>query len=111
MSRHICIEGDESRGIEPVAPDLRTVEDLVKYPEMFEDPEDPSKGRIIGAPSSWSVSEHLATKIETYGLDEQFNYLAPGSDSAIVASLAGAYTKRGAMGRLLLVTNMGYSKL
>lgn len=87
------IEGDAERGIEPIAPDLKTVQDLEKYPEIFQDPEDKSKGRIVGAPSSWVVSEHLETKLETYGLDEQFNYLAPGSDSAIVADLAGAYKK------------------
>ena len=87
------IEGDKERGIEAVAPDLKTVEDLAKYPEIFQDPEDKSKGIIIGAPSSWVLSEFLAEKIETYGLDETYNYLAPGSDSAIVASLIGAYTK------------------
>lgn len=87
------IEGDEERGIEAVAPDLKTVEDLANYPEIFPDPEDKGMGRIVGAPSSWVVSEHLADKIETYGLDETYNYLAPGSDSAIVASLVGAYTK------------------
>lgn len=87
------IKGDTERGIKAVAPDLQTVQDLAKYPELFQDPEDGSKGRIIGAPSSWAVSEHLETKLVTYGLDEQFNYLAPGSDAAIVADLAGAYTK------------------
>lgn len=87
------IEGDPERGIEPMAPDLKTVEDLAKYPEIFQDPEDSSKGRIIGAPSSWAISEFLETKLETYGLDEMYNYLAPGSDSAIVADLAGAYKK------------------
>lgn len=87
------IKGDAERGIEAVAPDLKTVQDLAKYPELFQDPEDRSKGRIIGAPSSWVVSEHLETKIATYDLDQQFNYLAPGSDAAIVADLAGAYSK------------------
>ena len=87
------IEGDKEKGIEAVAPDLKTVQDLEKYADIFPDPEDKSKGRIVGAPSSWIVSEHLATKVETYGLDESYNYLAPGSDSAIVASLVGAYTK------------------
>lgn len=87
------IEGDEEKGIEAIAPDLKTVEDLANYPEVFQDPEDKSKGRIVGAPSSWVVSEHLAEKIETYGLDETYNYLAPGSDAAIVASLVGAYTQ------------------
>ncbi len=87
------IKGDAERGIEAVAPDLKTVQDLEKYPEVFQDPEDKSKGRIVGAPSSWIISEHLDTKLKTYGLDEQYNYLAPGSDSAIVADLAGAYKK------------------
>ncbi|MFA1820948.1 hypothetical protein ACDX78_12320 [Virgibacillus oceani] len=41
------IEGDEKkRSIEPVAPDLRTIEDLKDYPELFYDPEDPSNGRF-----------------------------------------------------------------
>ena len=87
------IKGDKERGIEAVAPDLKTVQDLEKYPDIFQDPEDNTKGRIIGAPSSWAVSEHLETKLETYGLDANYNYLAPGSDSAIVADLAGAYKK------------------
>lgn len=87
------IKGDKERGIEAVAPDLKTVEDLAKYPDVFKDPEDRSKGLIIGGPSSWVVSEHLDDKLETYGLHETFNYLTPGSDSAIVASMAAAYTK------------------
>jgi len=87
------IEGDKEKGIDAIAPDLKTVEDLAKYPELFKDPEDSKMGLIIGAPSSWAVSEHLAAKIETYGLDEMYNYLAPGSDAAIVASLTAAYSK------------------
>lgn len=88
------IKGDEERGIEPLAPDLKTVADLAKYPELFKDPEDKDKGRIIGAPSSWIVSEYLDEKVQSYGLDEKYNYLAPGSDAAIVASLEGAYKHR-----------------
>ena len=43
------IEGDESRGIAPMAPDLKTVADLKNYANLFQDPEDPGKGRIYGA--------------------------------------------------------------
>ncbi|MFD1019674.1 ABC transporter substrate-binding protein [Thalassobacillus hwangdonensis] len=85
------IEGDEERGIEAKAPDLKSVKDLEKYPEVFKDPEDPGKGRVIGAPSGWALSEYLDTKMTTYGLEEEFNYFLPGSDSAIVTSLADAY--------------------
>ncbi|PIC64311.1 ABC transporter substrate-binding protein [Sporosarcina sp. P13] len=87
------IKGDPERGIEAVAPDLKTVRDLEKYPELFQDPENKKMGRIIGAPSSWIVSKHLGEKMTAYGLDEKFTYLAPGSDSAIVADLASAYKK------------------
>ncbi|MBO8157530.1 MAG: ABC transporter substrate-binding protein [Bacillaceae bacterium] len=85
------IEGDPERGIEPVAPDLKTVKDLAKYADVFQDPEDPNKGRIVGAPTGWAVDEILSTKVETYGLDEHYNYISPGSDSALVSSLAAAY--------------------
>jgi glycine betaine/proline transport system substrate-binding protein len=85
------IEGDPERGIEPQAPDLKTVEDLKKYPEVFEDPDDPGKGRIIGAPSGWAVDKQLDTKMDTYGLRDTFNYFNPGSDAAIVSSLTAAY--------------------
>ncbi|MFD1037608.1 ABC transporter substrate-binding protein [Virgibacillus byunsanensis] len=85
------MEGDEERGIEPIAPDLRTVEDLKKYPEIFEDPEDPGRGRIINAPSGWAVKEDIDTKFDVYGLDETMNNFMPGSDAAIVADLTDAY--------------------
>lgn len=87
------IEGDEERGIEPLAPDLKTVEDLKKYPEVFPDPEDSSKGRIVGAPTGWAVNETMTAKYETYGLGETFSYISPGSDSSAVATLVDAYEK------------------
>lgn len=85
------IHGDPERGIEPLAPDLKTVEDLKKYPEVFEDPEDPGRGRVINAPSGWAVADHIDDKFDAYGLDETMNNFMPGSDSAIVASLVDAY--------------------
>ncbi|GAF12587.1 ABC transporter substrate-binding protein [Bacillus sp. JCM 19045] len=85
------IEGDEERGIEPMAPDLRTVEDLANYPEVFQDPEDSSMGRILNAPSDWAVHEDMSIKFETYGLGDTFNLFSPGSDSAMVIDLVRAY--------------------
>lgn len=87
------IEGDPERDIEPLAPDLKTVEDLKKYPEVFKDPEHPDKGRVINAPSGWEVADAIDAKFDAYGLDETFNNFMPGSDSAIVASLVDAYKK------------------
>jgi len=87
------IEGDPERDIEPLAPDLKTVEDLKKYPEVFEDPEDPGKGRILNAPSGWELSKNIDEKFDFYELDETYNNFMPGSDSAIITSLVDAYNK------------------
>ena len=85
------IKGDPDRGIEPMAPDLKTLKDLAKYPELFQDEEDPSKGRIYGSPPGWEVDNILRTKIETYALDEYYNYFSPGSSSGLAASLGTSY--------------------
>ncbi len=87
------IEGDAERGIEPMAPDLKTVKDLAKYSELFSDPEDPDKGVIINGPPSWTVPPTVEAKIVTYGLDEFYNVRSAGTDTALAASLSGAYEK------------------
>lgn len=89
----VMVEGDPARGIEPVAPDLKTVEDLKKYWELFKDPEEPSKGRIYGSPPGWEADKIMQAKYETYGLDEYFTYFSPGSDTALSTSLAAAGEK------------------
>jgi glycine betaine/proline transport system substrate-binding protein len=87
------IEGDAERGIEPMAPDLKSVEDLAGYADVFADPDDPSKGRIYGAISGWSVDEIMRNKVAFYGLDEMYNYMDPGSDASLSAAISGAYEK------------------
>ncbi|WP_326906637.1 glycine betaine ABC transporter substrate-binding protein [Sedimentibacter sp. MB31-C6] len=85
------IEGDVERGIEPMAPDLKTVEDLKKYPDVFPDYEDKTKGRIYGSIPGWMADEVLYKKYEYYGLDEMFNYARLGSEATLFASLVSSY--------------------
>jgi glycine betaine/proline transport system substrate-binding protein len=87
------IEGDESRGIEPITPDLKTVEDLKELWEVFKDPEDPSKGRIYGGIAGWEVDNTLSVKMETFELDKTFNYFRPGSEAALFTSFVSAHDK------------------
>ena len=89
----VIIEGDKEKGIEPLAPDLKSIKDLEKYWEIFEDQEEPSKGRIYGSPPGWNVDTIMQAKVETYGLDKTFNYFSPGSDTGLSASLASAAEK------------------
>lgn len=87
------IKGDSERGIEPMAPDLKSLYDLPKYWELFKDPEDPNKGQILSGPAGWAASEIIPYKMESYELDKNYNLITPGSDAAIMASIASAYEK------------------
>ena len=87
------IEGDEERGIKALAPDLKTVEDLKKYPELFPDEEDPGRAAIVNAPPTWGISEVIEQKFNNYNLSENYNLISSGSDSGLSASLSAAYEK------------------
>lgn len=84
------INGDPEKGIEPLAPDLKSVFDLPKYKGLFKNPEDPEKGLIVGSPPGWAADEVLTAKMVHYDLEKDFTYLRPGSDTALAASIAGA---------------------
>lgn len=84
------IKGDSERGIKPMAPGLKTVKDLAKYPEIFKDDEDPTKGRIYGSIPGWTADEILQIKIKNYNLDEAYNYFQAGSAAALDASITRA---------------------
>ena len=87
------IEGDPDRGIEPMAPDLKMVQDLKNYTGLFKDDEHPGMGRIYGAIPGWEVNEIMRKKVEFNGLDKMYNYFQPGSDAALSAAIASAYEK------------------
>ena len=87
------IEGDPERDIEAVAPDLKTVEDLQDYSDLFVDEEEPDKGRVYGAIPGWDADEFMHAKYEYYELDKNYNYFRPGSDAALSTALSSAYDK------------------
>ncbi len=87
------IEGDAERGIEPMAPDLKTVEDLKKYKDIFFDEEDPDMGRIYNSPPGWEVSRTMEIKFESYALGETYNLFSPGSGASLAASIVSSYEK------------------
>ncbi len=87
------IEGDAERGIEPMAPDLKSVSDLPQYKDVFADPEDPNKGILISCVTGWNCAEVIRIKTYAYGLEETYNLSEPGSSGALDAGIAGPYKK------------------
>ncbi len=87
------IEGDPARGIDPVAPNLHSVKDLAAYAHLFEDPEDPEKGRFLNGPTGWVICSMNVKKLEAYGLEESFNNFYSGSASALALGIVEAYKK------------------
>lgn len=87
------VEGDPERNIAPMAPNLKTVADLKDYASLFRDPEDSSKGIIYGGIAGWEITGIIHNKYLHYGLDENYNYIEPGTDAATSAVLVSAYDK------------------
>jgi len=87
------IEGDAARGIEAVAPDLRSVADMADYWELFKDPEDQTKGRFVNSIPGWECTGINSEKLVTYGLDEYYTDFVVGSDAALAGSMAAAFEK------------------
>ncbi|MFW5776373.1 MAG: glycine betaine ABC transporter substrate-binding protein [Spirochaetota bacterium] len=88
------IEGDPDRGIEPVAPNLESIEDLPEYSDLFPDPENPGKGRILVGLPGWSATEISENLMEEYDLYEDYTAFLPGSDASLAASMKSAYDRR-----------------
>ncbi|MFC2006515.1 glycine betaine ABC transporter substrate-binding protein, partial [Chloroflexota bacterium] len=89
------IKGDPKRGIEPMAPNLKSVLDLAKpeYKELFKNPENPGKGRIVTCVPGWECEKINMAQLAAYGLDDDYDLINPGSGASLHAGLKGAYEK------------------
>jgi len=76
-------------------PELATIEGIIANKELFEHPEDPSRGAFMGCPAGWgcaNTSGNLfrALKLEEKGID----LIDPGSGAALAGSIAKAYERK-----------------
>ncbi len=85
------IEGDPQRGIEAAAPDLKSVEDLERYPHLFTSPEQPGAGRLFNGSPGWFAYKIDCMKLKAYRLDDKYAQATAGSESALFAALSQAY--------------------
>lgn len=75
-------------------PDLVSVKDLLKYPELFPNPEGGDLGIIYGGPEGWGATAHLHSKMVEYGLDASFTFKTIDSSATLNATLVSAYKQQ-----------------
>ncbi len=80
-------------GPNAVAPELKSVEDLKNYKELFADPEEPGKGRFYNCPAGWVCEVVNSKKLVAYGLDGDYTNFRPGTGEALYSAAEAATLK------------------
>ena len=71
-------------------PELKTVLDVLKRPDLFPDKEDPSKGAFVGCPAGWGCQLANANLFRAFEMEKKgWKLVDPGS----AAGLDGSMTK------------------
>ncbi|NTJ41854.1 ABC transporter substrate-binding protein [Agrobacterium larrymoorei] len=76
-------------------PDIKTIQDLLKNPKLFPDPEDSSKGAIVNGPQGWGGTIVTSQLYKAYGAEKAgFNLIDSGSSAGLDGSIAKAYERK-----------------
>ncbi len=81
-------------GPDAPAPDLKSVADLARHKNLFEDPEEPGKGRFYSCPPGWNCEVLNSKKLAAYGLLDDFTNFRPGTGIALSAAIEGHYKRK-----------------
>jgi glycine betaine/proline transport system substrate-binding protein len=73
-------------------PDIKTIPDLFKHPELFPAPEDKSKGAVFNGPQGWGGTVVTTQLFKANGGDKaNFTLVDTGSAAGLDGSIAKAY--------------------
>lgn len=73
-------------------PDIKTISDALKHPELFPAPEDSSKGAVINGPQGWGGTVVTTQLFKAYGAQkDKFTLVDSGSAAGLDGSIAKAY--------------------
>lgn len=81
-------------GPDAKAPELKSVEDLKRYKDLFADPEEPGKGRFYNCVAGWVCEGINTKKLAVYGLANDFTNVRGGSGEALVAAIEAALKRK-----------------
>jgi glycine betaine/proline transport system substrate-binding protein len=74
-------------------PDIKTVEDAMKHPELFPAPEDASKGAVIQGPQGWGDTVVTAQLFKALN-NPNFVMVPTGSAAALDGTISKAYEQK-----------------
>ena len=75
-------------------PELTTLQEVIKRPDLFPDKEEPGKGRFYGCPPGWGCEIVNRNLYRAFGLDEAgFTLFNPGSGEGLAGAIASAYER------------------
>ena len=76
-------------------PDIKTIPDMLKHPELFPDPEDASKGAIFNGPQGWGGTVVTAQLYKAFEAEKAgFSLIDTGSAAGLDGSIAKAYERK-----------------
>lgn len=76
-------------------PHIKTIADVLKHPELFPAPEDPSKGAVYNGPQGWGGTVVTAQLFKAYeGAKHGFTLVPTGSGAGLDASMIKAYERK-----------------
>src|SRR5690349_6375856 len=76
-------------------PEIKTVDDAMKHPELFPSSEDPSKGEVIQGPQGWGDTVVTAQLYKALDGDKKGFVLVPtGSAAALDGVITKAYERK-----------------
>lgn len=76
-------------------PDIKSFDDVLRHPELFPAPEDPSKGAVYNGPQGWGGTTVTSQLFKAYGFDKKgFVLVDTGSAAGLDGSIAQAYQRK-----------------
>jgi len=76
-------------------PDIKTVQDALKHPELFPAPEDPSKAAVHNCPPGWQCQASVGNLFKALGAEKAgFTLVDTGSAAGLDGSIASAFEKK-----------------
>ncbi|KQS67941.1 ABC transporter substrate-binding protein [Rhizobium sp. Leaf371] len=75
-------------------PDIKTIPDLLKHPDLFPSEEDPSKGAVLNGPQGWGGTVVTTQLFKAYdGEKANFTLVDTGSAAGLDGAIAKAYER------------------